>query len=521
MLRQVKTENGWVKGIPAADPRITAFKGIPFAAPPVGKNRWRAPQPAESWEGVLECYQFGPAAVQAPIKADPNALYDREWNVDPDIAMSEDCLQLNVWTNAKTGDEKMPVMVWIYGGGLTVGNPAEMEFDGERIARRGVILVSVNYRVNVFGFLAHPALTAEAPDYPTNFGHLDQRAGIAWVRRNIAAFGGDPDNITIFGQSAGAGSVQSQLCSPLTKGLFHKAILQSFGGMLPPSNLSQTLAEAEAQGVLFFDKLGVKTLEEARAIEAKKVWEIATSDRSFFWHTVVGDPFMPDFPTEIIKRGEHHDMPLILGDTADEFPLTPWFNSVEELEAYAKETFGERANEYLAIVKKNASSLETLKKNATFNSVELGNVLWLDLNLVQKRSPMYFYCFDPEIPGWDNPGAFHSSELWFTFETLAKCWRPFVGKHYDLARQMCNYWTNFAKNGDPNGLDADGTPMPEWGPYASDRRGPMFFGDTAGMIGPSTDPLFNFLRKAYQDGIAGNELGSFAAMKIMAAKMHR
>ncbi|MFY9380699.1 MAG: carboxylesterase family protein, partial [Eubacteriales bacterium] len=178
MLRKVRTENGWVRGFPAADPRITVFKGIPFAAPPVGKLRWHAPMPAYDWDGTLECYEFAPMAMQYSIKADPNALYDREWHVDPDHPMSEDCLYLNIWTPAKTGDEKFPVMVWIFGGGLMCGYPSEMEFDGERIARRGVILVSMNYRLNVFGFLCHPEITAENPEKPANFGHLDQQAGI-------------------------------------------------------------------------------------------------------------------------------------------------------------------------------------------------------------------------------------------------------------------------------------------------------------------------------------------------------
>jgi len=513
MLRQVKTENGWVKGIPAADPRITAFKGIPFAAPPVGDLRWRAPQPAKNWDGVLECYDFGPIAVQEVPGLDPNNIYSREWNVDPEIPMDEDCLQLNVWTNAKTGDEKMPVMVWIYGGGLNVGNPAEMEFDGERIARRGVILVSVNYRVNVFGFLAHPEITAEDPEKPTNFGHLDQQAGILWVKRNIAAFGGDPENITVFGQSAGGGSTQIQVCSPTNKGVFQKAILHSSGGLLPPSNGSPKLADAEAQGVRFFEELGVKNLAEARKVDAKKVWEVAMTTHKFMWGSVIGDKFLPDYPSNIIKNGQRNNMKLIVGNTAGEFPNTPRVQTVEELDAYAKETFGAKADEYLAIVKKGASTIDEMKKNATFNSFELGNVLMLDVNSKLKTSEVYYYNFNPEIPGWDNPGSFHSSDLWFAFETLAKCWRPFKGKHYDLARHMCNYWTNFAKNGDPNGLDHDGTPMPEWKPYTADQRGAMFFGDKAEMIGPNSGELFNFLRKGYEEGTIGNNISGFAARR--------
>ena len=215
MIKKATVEGGVVVGAPAADPRIFSFKGIPFAAPPVGDLRWRAPRPAENWEGVRNCFEFGPIAMQETPGLDPNAFYSKEWHVDPEIPMSEDCLQLNVWTPAKSADEKLPVMVWIFGGGYQCGYTAEMEFDGERIARRGVILVSVNYRVNVFGFLCHPELTAEDPEFPTNFGHLDQRAGTLWAKNNIAAFGGDPDNVTIFGQSGGGGKVTVRTAVPV------------------------------------------------------------------------------------------------------------------------------------------------------------------------------------------------------------------------------------------------------------------------------------------------------------------
>ena len=203
MIKETRVENGVVRGVAAADPRIISYKGIPFAAPPVGALRWKAPQPAADWQGVLDCTRFAPISVQCKPGTDPDNIYTREWNVDPDIPMSEDSLYLNVWTPAKTTEERLPVFVWYFGGGLVEGNTAEMEFNGERLARRGIVVVTINYRLNVFGFLAHPELTAENPDFPTNFGHLDQIFGLQWVKRNIAAFGGDPNNITIGGQSAG------------------------------------------------------------------------------------------------------------------------------------------------------------------------------------------------------------------------------------------------------------------------------------------------------------------------------
>lgn len=226
MIRIAKTEHGLVKGLPAADPRITAFKGIPFAAPPVGANRWRAPQPCFTWDGIRTAYEFAPISVQ-DTPGLGNDIYCREWHVDPEIAMSEDCLYLNIWTPAKTTEDKVPVLVWFFGGAFQWGYTAEIEFDGERLARRGIIVVTVNYRLNLFGFLAHPELTEEQPETPTNFGHLDQRAGLLWVINNIKNFGGDPEHITMAGQSAGGMSVMVHLTNPSNMGLFKGAIVQS------------------------------------------------------------------------------------------------------------------------------------------------------------------------------------------------------------------------------------------------------------------------------------------------------
>ncbi len=308
MLRVVKVENGFVRGLPAADPRITSFKGIPFAAPPMGENRWRAPQPAYNWEGVLQAYEFAPVSMQVRQEIDDNNIYTREWAVEPDIAMNEDCLYLNVWTPAKRIDEKLPVYVWYFGGGLQVGHPSEMEFDGERIARRGIVVVTINYRLNVFGFLCHPELTAEAPEAPANFGNLDQQAATRWVKRNIAAFGGDPDNITIGGQSAGGGSVMSQLTSPQNEGLFQRAIIQSGiftklypGTLMPP--LRSHLTEAEQDGVEFFNYLGVSSLAQARQLDAVYLRDKAV-EYGGFWGTVTDQVFIVDNSFELFLRNE-------------------------------------------------------------------------------------------------------------------------------------------------------------------------------------------------------------------------
>ena len=507
MLREVRVENGLVRGIPAADPRITAFKGIPYAAPPVGELRWRSPQPAKDWDGVLDCSRFGPIAMQETPGLDPNAFYSKEWHVDPEIPMSEDCLQLSIWTPAKSQDEKLPVMVWIFGGGLYNGYPAEMEFDGERFARRGVILVSINYRLNAFGFLAHPEITKEDPEYPTNFGHLDQRFALQWIKRNISAFGGDPENILLFGQSAGGGSTFMQVISPLNKGLFQKAIHHSSGGQLLPALDSFTLKDAEKMGEQFFEDLGVKTLEEARALPAEKIVELGKL-RKYNFGTVVGDSFMPDYPTSMITDGKRNDITIMTGNTGNEFQIRVQGDTLDEIKQYAEMMFGNRGQEYIDIISKGTDDIEQIKKNGQWNRFAIGNYIWLDMNIEQGKPDFYYYYFNPEIPG-DDAGSFHSSDLWFAFETLAKCWRPFKGKHYDLARQMCNYWTNFAKNGDPNGLDNDGTPMPVWRPASKDDVHPMYFGDVAAMDESPRSELDNFLVDYYSKKLKAKEKITF------------
>lgn len=494
MLREVSTKYGRIKGLPAADPRITTFKGIPFAAPPVGKNRWRAPQPVEPWDGVLEAYAFAPISVQdrPGIGTD---IYCREWHVDPEIAMSEDCLYLNVWTPAKKTDEKLPVLIWYFGGGLQWGYPAEMEFDGERLARRGIIVVSVNYRLNVFGFLAHEEITKEAPQAPGNFGYLDQQAGLRWVYENIAAFGGDPERITIAGQSAGGGSVMSQITCEQNRGLIKGAVVMS--GLIhspygeTPISKGMTLAEAEEWGREFFAFLGVKDLEEARGIEAQTLLQkyseyVQTHPRMF---SIVDGVFCTGDPLTKYLKGEGLDIPIIAGNTADEFLSAIDAADEEELAAKAKAIFGSDVDIFL----KYESAHKTLgdRQYGAVSGIELAaKSMFEALKKRGSSNSCYYYRFAPDIPGWDNPGTFHSVDLWFFFETLAKCWRPFVGRHYDLSRKMCNYWANFVKTGDPNGPDADGTLMQEWLPYDSNSLCEMVFTPNGPVLTREQDSAF-------------------------------
>ena len=498
MLREVRIKNGVVRGLPAADPRITSFKGIPFAAPPTGANRWRAPQPAPDWDGVLEAFQFGPIAMQATPGINKDNIYDFEWHVDPNVPMSEDCLHLNIWTPATSPEDGLPVFVWFFGGGLQVGYPSEMEFDGERIARRGVVVVTINYRLNVFGFLCHPEITKEAPEAPANFGHLDQQFAVRWVQENIAAFGGDPTNITIGGQSAGGGSVLAQLTSPQNEGLCQRAIIQSGlfapvypNNRKPPRGFS--LQEAEQAGVEFFAYLGVSSLQEARELDAEYIRRKAL-EYGRFWGTVIDGQFCTGDTFRLFLENKRLQVPVMAGHTCSEFFSRPQVQTKEELQNLAEGLFGDAAPEFLSLIDFHNSTLPEALEKAAVNTMELAAHLAGRANSEAGTGlPFYYYNFAAEIPGHDNPGAFHSVDLWFFFETLAKCWRPFVGKHYDLARQMCNYWANFIKSGDPNGLDATGEAMPHWAPYTKEEPFGMLFGDRAEFSRQKPNPLIEFL----------------------------
>lgn len=486
MIRIAKTENGLVRGLPAADPRITSFKGIPFAAPPVGKNRWRAPQPAENWEGIRDAYAFANISVQDTPGLGTD-VYCKEWHVDPEIPMGEDCLYLNIWTPAKSVDEKLPVLIWYFGGALQWGYPSEMEFDGERLARRGVIVVSVNYRIGVLGFLAHKELRESQPDGYANFGNLDQKAGLEWVIRNISQFGGDPNNITISGQSAGGGSVLSQLACKSNRGHFQRAVI--FSGIIrsPYSDedfiIPGELSAAEKNGDAFIRFLGANSIDEARELDALEIRDkYAQFRESHPWMgTCVDGVFLEDEPLNIVMRNEHVNVPIMAGNTADEFHFGIGASDEEALEKEARRIFGDKADKFLSLDESHrrdemgiyapASAIEAAVKATFARLAECKN-----------GNHNYYYRFNPDIPGEDNPGTFHSVDLWFFFETLAKCWRPFKGRHYDLARQMCNYWVNFIKTGNPNGCDDDGSALPQWKPYSLDCPNEMeFTGD--GSIG--------------------------------------
>lgn len=468
MLRTTRVKNGLLRGLAGNDPRITVYKGVPFAAPPVGDNRWRAPQPCADWEGTRDAFEFGPISAQDTPGVGTD-IYCREWHVDPEIPLDEDCLYLNIWTPAKKSDEKLPVLVWYYGGAFQWGYTAEMEFNGEALAKQGIVVVSVAYRLGVFGFMAHKELTSESPDTPSNFGLLDQKAGLHWVYDNIAAFGGDPEKITIAGQSAGGASVMHQLTCPDNYDIIKGAVIMSGiirmpdtdGDIFNPMNLEQ----AEAHGQKFLESLGVNNIDEARKLDYKELLAgynkfvnvngFSMAGRMF---PIVDNKFCTGDPVERFINRDCAQVPVISGNTSDEFSI----DGVNTVELAVKSTFAD----------------------ATKNIA--------DKKLSQQD--FYYYRFDPDIPGdgftgESHPGTFHSCDLWFFFDTLEKCHRPYAGRHYDLAKQMSGYFVNFIKYHNPNGSDDaccsninnfsackyDNIKLPNWKPYSVDVPNEMEF----------------------------------------------
>ena len=420
-------EGGQIEGVVNAE-GVAVYKGIPYAAPPVGDLRWKQPQPVQPWQGVRKCDKFGAASLQGG--QEEGSFYWKEFYQDGNPEMSEDCLYLNVWTPAAGKDSRLPVMFWIHGGAFQNGFGHEIEFDGDAFAKKGVVLVTINYRLGMCGFLAHPLLTAENGGKGSgNYGLFDQLAALKWVKKNIAAFGGDPDNVTVFGQSAGAGSVQSLISSPLTKGYIQRAIIQSGGG-LGGIISTKSLADVAATGKAMWDASGMTTLEQMRACPADRFQEIMMNYMKQ-QKTFNGMPYSPCVDGELLTAsvyeaaisGQELDIPYMIGYTSGD--LGP----------------------------------DRMKKSA---------VDWSLLLEKQGRKPAYVYCFSRDLPGEDlkapngspiMPGAFHSSELWYVFGTLDKCWRPMEKGDYELSERMVSYWTNFAKTGNPNGEG-----LPEWKP---------------------------------------------------------
>lgn len=327
MLRKVQTENGMVQGLVGKDPRVTVFRGVPYAEPPVGELRWKAPRPARDWEGVRKCYEYGDMPMMRIHPGTDDGFYKKELHpVAAEYGMSEDCLYLNIFSPAETREDKLPVFCYIHGGGLQDGYNYEVEFDGERVARRGVIVVMISYRLGLFGFLAHPEITAETPEgeVVSNFGMQDQSLALHWVARNIKNFGGDPERIVICGQSAGAGSVQTQLCSPMNEGIIAGAICQSaitfgFGDRKAGIGRSMSLKDAEQFGADFFSSVGIRDLQEARSMDASELMRrldsVSPKDAMFglAFGTCIDGKFVTETAVSSYYNDRLPDVPMMVG----------------------------------------------------------------------------------------------------------------------------------------------------------------------------------------------------------------
>ncbi len=459
-LDVIKIQTGLIKGVTCGNPAYTVFKGIPFAKPPVGEYRWKAPATPESWDGVKTCDSFAPISVQEFLPE--GEFYQKEF-FPVEMPMSEDCLYLNVWTPSKTSTEKLPVMMWIHGGAFIRGYGHEMEFDGEAFCKRDVILVTVPYRLGALGFFAHPELSKKDPNNVSgNYAVLDLIRALEWIKDNIEAFGGDPSNVTIFGQSAGGMLVQTLCTSPLSKGLFHKAIVHSAAGISSMIG-KYTLADAEKCGKDATDKLNI-TLEELTSMPAEELTDLLNTviDPNTFRMMPNADGYvLPDSPGDAVAFGKHHDIPYMTGSVQKDgllFSGFPSAKNIAEFETYLHEHYGLYADKYKKLFNAENDSDVIKAQDALIKATaKLAPYSWANAHLKLGRKPAYVYYFDRDIPGEDRPGAFHSSELWYVFGTLNRCWRPMEAVDYNLSLIMTDYWTNFAKNGNPNGAN-----LPAW-----------------------------------------------------------
>lgn len=428
----VRTKYGRIRGVQKG--KYTFFGGIPYAAPPVGELRFRKPREVESWEGIYEANAF-PAR---PIQEEPleNSFYYKEFYGEPlyDTAQSEDCLYLNIWTPSENAGEKRPVAFWIHGGGFSHGYGHEKEFDGEEFCKRGVILVTINYRLGIFGFLAHPWLSEESGGISGNYGIFDQIAALKWTYENISAFGGDPENITVFGQSAGSLGVQTLVSSNLTGNMISKAIMQSAGGYKNHVCPNRTLKDMEEFGCRILQRMEIASLKELRETEGKKLqkkWSVYEKEFVRDYNGMVMAPCQDgvllngDFDS-LVENGTVKDIPYMLGSTSNDIKL--------------------QGDSQIAPGK---------------GTLQRGCAKWSLMQEKLGRKASYVYYFDGVLKG-DHAGAFHSSELWYMFGTLERSWRPKTEGDYRLSNIMLDYWTDFMKTGAPR------TEEGKWPPYTKE-----------------------------------------------------
>jgi len=474
----VRITSGLISGTTDKN-EVTAYLGIPFAAPPVGDLRWRPPQPAAHWEGVRKAEHFGASCMQS----EPGSRLPWTEEFMTQGAVSEDCLFVNVWTPAKSANEKRAVMIYFYGGGFNEGSSSVAVYNGAELARQGVVVVTSNYRVGPLGFLVHPDLTKESPHHSSgNYGLLDQIAALQWLQKNIAAFGGDPSRVTIFGQSAGAISVADLMRSRLAKGLFARAIAQSGPGLFP-ENLhggGETFEQREQEGLKYAEAKGAHSLAELRALPASEFF-IATPG-------VKGARSVSAFPVTdgwVLTAGHPaREVPLVVGMVAGDAAFASGFGppmapTVASYTSTAQKMYGDMAATFLKLypVEKD-SDVASARKASQTDRARVSIDFWCEGQL-KRSGRIYTYFFDRPIPWPVHPefGAFHTSEVPYIFETLKLLDRPWKPADFKLSEMMASYWSNFAKTGDPNGSS-----LPQWPTYDSTSHNTMELGEHVGPI---------------------------------------
>jgi para-nitrobenzyl esterase len=516
---QVKIANGILEGTLNRATGIRSFKGIPFAQPPVGDLRWKEPQPVKNWTGVRKADHFGKNAMQKNVFGD---MMFRS------AGMSEDCLYLNVWTPAKSAKEKLPVLVYFYGGGFVAGDGSESRYDGESMAQKGIVSLTVNYRLGVFGFLAHPELSAESPHHASgDYGLLDQHAALEWVKKNIAAFGGDPNRITIAGESAGSIAVCAQMASPLSRNLIAGAIGES-GGMIAPTIPAIPLAQGEKNGVAFGEKVNATSLAALRAIPAEQLLDMASKQGMPPMSPTVDGYFLDKSPNDIFAEGEQAHVPLLAGWNSAEVPYQAlmWGDAPtpENYLKKLKQLYNDQADEVLKLYP-GATQEEVIKSATELASdrfIVYSTWKWADLAAKTGGHPVYTYVFGKPRPpmvaamgnakaglaggvikGGDSEkenkapapyvGASHASEIEYAMGNLAGNkvydWTP---DDYKVSATMEDYFANFIKTGDPNGKG-----LPEWKPNKGDVAQSMHINIDSKME-PQDRTRYEFLEKQYE-----------------------
>ena len=484
--KPVRTQAGLVQG--TVENGITVYRGIPFGAPPVGDLRWQAPQPPAPWKGVKDTDKFAPACMQIPIVMPALGIES--------VPVSEDCLYLNVWTPAKSPKDKLAVMVWIYGGGFSGGGTSLSQYGGMNLAKKGVVFVSIAYRVSVFGFLAHPELSAEQHGHSGNYGLLDQIAGLKWVERNIARFGGDPHRVTIFGESAGGISVSMLAASPLARGLFSGAISESGGNFAPARRDGEggenmvSLATAEHSGAALLAKLDVKSIADARKLPAEVLLKAGGPGPGGTWPNFDGY-VLPGDQYDLYKAGRLNDTPVLIGWNADEGALFVPTAAQNSYLASIHSGYGDYADKILSVypADSDAAALRSARDIARDTLFGWNTWSWARLQSQAGKGKVFVYYFShrppyPDTPQFKDWGASHGSELSYVFGNFSSTMSP-TAADKAMAEQVSSYWVNFAKTGDPNGSG-----LPAWPAFTDADQQVMNLNDPSHAIPvPNLDKL--------------------------------